>query len=37
MKKNVLVAGLMGVALIRPKESYIIRIGGQGCGVGYYK
>jgi signal transduction histidine kinase len=20
-----------------PKESYIIRIGGQGCGVGYYK
>ena len=36
MKKNVLVAGLMGVALI-PKELYIIRIGGQGCGVGYYK
>ena len=20
-----------------PKESYIIRVGGQGCGVGYYK
>ena len=20
-----------------PKESYIIRIGGEGCGVGYYK
>ena len=20
-----------------PKESYITRVGGQGCGVGYYK
>jgi hypothetical protein len=20
-----------------PKESYVTRVGGQGCGVGYYK